>query len=63
MFITVVARGREIEGTRPRGKAREIEQAFFRLTGTTPIDLGDIAFDLQFYLAAGYRLDQLVKQR
>jgi hypothetical protein len=35
---------------------------FFRLTGTTPIDLDDNAFDLQFFLAAGYRLDQLVKR-
>jgi len=48
------------DGPRPRDRAREIEQAFFKLTGTTPIDLDDIAFDLQFYLAAGYRLDQLV---
>jgi len=51
------------DGPRPRGQAKEIEQAFFRLTGTTPIDLDDIAFDLQFYLAAGYRFDQLIKQR
>ena len=51
------------DGPRPRGKAREIEQAFFRLTGTTPIDLDDVAFDLRFYLAAGYRVNQLVKQR
>jgi hypothetical protein len=49
------------DGPRPRGRAKEIEQAFFRLTGTTPIDLDDNAFDLQFYLAAGYRIDQLVK--
>jgi hypothetical protein len=49
------------DGPRPRGKAKEIEQAFFRLTGTTPIDLDDIAFDIRFYLAAGYRIDQLVK--
>ncbi len=48
------------DGPRPRGKAREIEQAFFRLTGTTPIDLDDVAFDLRFYLAAGYRIDQLI---
>jgi hypothetical protein len=48
------------DGPRPRGRAKEIEQAFFRLTGTTPIDLDDNAFDLQFYLAAGYRIDQLV---
>jgi hypothetical protein len=49
------------DGPRPRGRAKEIEQAFFRLTGTTPIDLDDNAFDLQFYLAAGFRLGQLVK--
>jgi len=52
----------ERDGPRPRGKATEIEQAFFRLTGTTPIDLDDNAFDLRFFLAAGYRLDQLVKR-
>lgn len=50
------------DGPRPRGRAKEIEQAFFRLTGTTPIDLEDNAFDLQFYLAAGYRIDQLIKR-
>jgi hypothetical protein len=49
------------DGPRPRGRATQIEQAFFRLTGTTPIDLDDIAFDFQFYLAAGYRIDQLIK--
>jgi len=50
------------QGPRPRGKAHEIETEFMRLTGTTPIDLDDNAFDLQFYLAAGYRLDQLVTE-
>jgi len=50
------------DGPRPRGRAREIERAFFRLTGTTPIDLDDNAFDLQFFLAAGYRVDQLIKR-
>jgi hypothetical protein len=49
------------DGPRPRGRAHEIEQAFFRLTGTTPIDLDDNAFDLQFFLAAGYRIDQLIR--
>lgn len=49
------------DGPRPRGRAKELERAFFKLTGTTPIDLDDNAFDLQFFLAAGYRLDQLVK--
>jgi hypothetical protein len=51
------------DGPRPRGKAREIELEFFRLSGTTPIDLDDNAFDLQFYLAAGYRIDQLLTRR
>jgi hypothetical protein len=49
------------DGPRPRGKAKELERAFFRLTGTTPIDLDDNAGDLSHFLAAGYRLDQLVK--
>ena len=47
-------------GPRPRGKAHEIEMEFMHLTGTTPIDLDDNAFDLQFYLAAGYKLEQLL---
>ncbi len=47
------------EGPRPRGRAKELEQAFFRLTGTTPIDLDDNAGDFAHFLDAGYRLDQL----
>lgn len=47
---------------RPRGAAVEIEQEFFRLTGTTPIDLFDHADDLQWFLAAGYKVEQLVKR-
>jgi hypothetical protein len=50
-------------GPRPRGKAHEIEQEFMRLTGMTPIDLDDNAFDLQFYLAAGYRIEQILTGR
>ena len=50
-------------GPRPRGAAHEIEMEFMRLTGTTPIDLDDNAFDLQFYLAAGYRIEQLLTRR
>jgi len=50
-------------GPRPRGRAHEIEKEFMRLTGTTPIDLDDNAFDFQFYLAAGYRVDQLLTGR
>jgi hypothetical protein len=45
---------------RPRGEEAEIEKKFMRLTGTTPIDLDDNAFDLQFFLAAGYRIEQLL---
>ena len=51
------------DGPRPRGETREIERRFFRLTGTTPIDLDDNAFDLQFFLAAGYRIEQLLLDR
>ena len=50
----------ERDGPKPRGRALEIERAFFLLTGTTPIDLDDNAFDLRFYLAAGYGLDRLL---
>ena len=45
---------------RPRGQAAEIEREFMRLTGTTPIDLDDNAFDLQFFLAAGYKIRDIV---
>jgi hypothetical protein len=43
-----------------RGRAREIEQQFARLTGTTPIDLSDNADDFQYYLAAGFRIEDLL---
>ncbi len=43
----------------PRGEARAIEKAFMRLTGTTPIDLRDNADDFQYYLGAGYRVEQI----
>jgi hypothetical protein len=46
---------------RPQDTAIEIEAQFFKLTGTTPIDLLDHADDLQWYLAAGYRVEQLVR--
>lgn len=48
---------------RPRGPARALEQEFARLTGTTPIDLEDNASDLQYFLAAGYRVEQLLTKR
>lgn len=45
---------------RPQDTAIEIEKKFFDLTGTTPIDLFDHADDLQWFLAAGYKIEQLV---
>ncbi|MBI5481523.1 MAG: hypothetical protein HY906_21885 [Deltaproteobacteria bacterium] len=48
---------------RPRGPARALEEEFARLTGTTPIDLDDNASDLQFFLQAGYRIEQLLTRR
>ncbi|CAG0946698.1 hypothetical protein ANRL1_03191 [Anaerolineae bacterium] len=48
--------------TRPSGRAREIEKQFMQLTGTTPIDLIDNADDLIYFLAAGYRVGQIVKK-
>lgn len=50
------------DGRRPQGKVREIEKEFFRTTGTTPIDLDDNAFDFQFYLDAGYRIEQILNR-
>ncbi len=44
---------------RPQGTAVEIEGKFFQVTGTTPIDLFDHADDLQWFLAAGYRIEDL----
>lgn len=48
---------------RPRGEEAKIEKRFMRLTGTTPIDLDDNAFDLQFFLAAGYHIQDLVNSK
>jgi len=45
---------------RPRGEARKIEQEFMRLTDTTPIDLDDNAFDFQYYLESGHRIEDLM---
>lgn len=44
----------------PRGRAYEIEQEFFRLTGTTPLDLEGMAEEYADFLAKGYRVEQLV---
>ncbi|MBI5304415.1 MAG: hypothetical protein HY868_19945 [Chloroflexi bacterium] len=45
---------------RPSGDAVAVEKQFFALTGTTPIDLLDHADDLQWFLAAGYRVEQIL---
>ena len=47
---------------RPSGEAIEIEKQFRALTDTTPIDLLDNADDLQWFLAAGYRVEQILNQ-
>jgi len=47
---------------RPQGEAGALEQHFFDLTGTTPIDLADNASDMQYFLAAGYRVEQIVRK-
>jgi len=48
------------EDRRPRGKAREIEQAFMHITSTTPIDLSENASDFVYFLEKGYRVEQLL---
>lgn len=48
------------EDRRPRGKAREIEQAFMRITNTTPIDLSENTGDFVYFLEKGYRIEQLL---
>ena len=45
---------------RPHGEAREIEERFQKLTGTTPIDLLENADELQHFLERGYKLNQLL---
>ena len=46
---------------RPRGEARRLEQELVRLTDTTQIDLADNADDLQYFLASGHRIEDLIK--
>jgi hypothetical protein len=48
---------------RPIGEALTIEQEFFRITNTTPIDLADNAFDFQFFLASGYHVEDLIRNK
>jgi hypothetical protein len=51
------------DGRRARGPALALEAEFARLTGTTPIDLEDNAFDLQFFLGAGHQIAEIVRTR
>jgi hypothetical protein len=44
----------------PHDEARELEKQFFKLTGTTPIDLQDNAEELEYFLEKGYRIEQLL---
>jgi hypothetical protein len=44
----------------PRGRAYELEQEFFQLTGTTPLDLETNANEYAAYLERGYRPEQLL---
>jgi hypothetical protein len=44
-----------------RGPAREIEKEFWKLTDTSPIDLRDNADDLQYFLGAGYGIQDLFR--
>jgi hypothetical protein len=49
------------EGELPRGRAAELEGEFFKLTGTTPMDLDVNAEELVCFLERGYKIEQLVK--
>lgn len=44
----------------PRGESLQIEKEFFRLTGTTPLDLRVNADEFFWFRQAGYRIGQLV---
>ncbi len=45
-----------------RGKAREIEQEFMRVTGTTPIDLSDYANDLGYFTGGGWDIKKFYER-
>ncbi len=45
----------------PRGRAAELEAEFFKLTGTTPIDLNFCVEELGYFLEQGYRVEQLLR--
>ncbi len=46
---------------KPHGEAKRVENRFFRLTGTTPIDLNDNVEELTSFLERGYRLEQILR--
>ncbi len=47
------------KGHLPRGRAAALEGEFFKITGTTPIDLNFNAEELGYFLEKGYRVEQL----
>ena len=44
-------------------RPREIEKQFMQLTGTTPLDLTDNAWDFVYFLERGYRIEQILTLR
>lgn len=53
----------EPAGFLPRGKALELEQEFFKLTGTTPIDLNFNLEEFGYFLEKGYKPEQLFRKK
>lgn len=47
----------------PRGRAAALEAEFFKLTGTTPLDLNFNAEELGYFLDKGYRIEQLLTRK
>lgn len=46
----------------PRGEPREVQEAFRRMTGTTPIDLTDYADDLQYFTSGGFDVREFYRR-
>ncbi len=44
----------------PRGRALELDQEFFKITGTTPIDLNFNVEEFGYFLEKGFRVEQLL---
>lgn len=51
------------QGHLPRGRAAELEGEFFKVTGTTPIDLSFNAEEIGYFLDKGYRIEQLLTRK